>query len=180
MPHSHDGNLSKKFLELVKKSSRSETKDNIDHQVHMDRLHKRTREHGFEIHNVLGDGNCLFHAVSHQLRGDFTHSSIRKDTVEWLRTHRDDLLSNGAKFVDFVDHPKGFDGYLAYLAKDENWGDHLALEAIARCYQIDIDIYSSIESGQYILTISASDEPRRRIYLAHLHEYHYMSLIPFF
>ena len=44
----------------------------------------------FNLHEVpvSGDGNCQFSAISHQLFGDFNHSTqLRRISVEWLRKH---------------------------------------------------------------------------------------------
>lgn len=62
------------------------------------------RQHGFVLHDVPGDGKCLFHAISYQLEHlgipNMSASSLRANVVSHLR---DNPCSNdGTHFSDFV------------------------------------------------------------------------------
>ena len=70
------------------------------------------------VHRVRGDGNCLFRALAYP-RGD--HRTVRACVVRHMR-------ARWKQFEPFVPEDVR-DVYLAEMARDGVWGDHLVIEA---------------------------------------------------
>ena len=63
---------------------------NPDGKGDMNRLRSRLLPMGFIPHDVRGDGNCQFRAISHQIFGDDRHhANVRRQAVHYIYTHRD-------------------------------------------------------------------------------------------
>ena len=88
--------------------------------------------------SVRGDGNCQFRALSkHLFQSQDLHADVRKEVVEHMAAMAD-------LFIPYADvDPCHFDGYLAKLARDGVWGDHLSLQAAADLYQLKIVLVTS-------------------------------------
>jgi len=138
-----------------------------------EQLVERFQKWGLRLFDINKDGDCQFHAVSHQLYGDpHFHQAIRASVVSWLIEHPK---------KDFVTTDKGEDAdsawekYISGMC-DEDWGDHLTLQAIADLYTVEIVIISSIPGDNYITTLSpVGSVNTRTIFLGHLAEYHFVS-----
>ena len=99
------------------------------------RLSNELLNFGKTIHNVMGDGNCQFRAVAHQLNklglGPVTHQKLRSDAVEYLReknTYRDyegETDENQEEYLDKMD-------------QDAEWGDAYTLYALANVKDLKI------------------------------------------
>lgn len=61
---------------------------------------------GLRIHTTLGDGNCLFRALSDQLYGsEAYHLALRAEITAWMTAHPD-------RYAAFVEGDGGFDQHL--------------------------------------------------------------------
>ena len=71
-----------------------------------------------------GDGNCLFHAMSDQLKRlnmpEQTAAQLRKAVVEYLRAHP--TTPDGDHLKEFVSH-RAWDTYLKKMSTPGTWGD---------------------------------------------------------
>lgn len=86
------------------------------------------------IHEVSGDGNCLFRSVCHQVYGDDrNHATVRARCMRYVR-------SNKKHFKQFVDGD--FDQYCASRAKDGVWGDNLEIVALAELFDRPVEVWS--------------------------------------
>lgn len=108
---------------------------------------------GYEIENVAGDGNCLFHAVARQL-GDLTHQELRSLAVNYI-----------------IEHPRDFDefmvenisSYIDSMSKEGTWADNLVIQALANALGININIFRAddgtinriVPTGTEVLDTSA-------------------------
>jgi hypothetical protein len=55
---------------------------------------------------TLGDGNCLFRALSDQYYGsDSKHAQVRQDICDWIATHH-------SRYAPFVDDERGIQTHL--------------------------------------------------------------------
>ena len=51
-----------------------------------------TLQIGLALRETTADGNCLFRAISDQLLGfETNHKKVRTETVEYIRTNKDDF-----------------------------------------------------------------------------------------
>ena len=147
-------------------------------------LLQNAQRRNLELHaDNDGGGDCMFYALQHQL---LTHgieidaSIIRQQVVEFLRSHPTLTTPDGnvVTFSDFIHNQNGWDAYLNDLSRSGVWGDYLTLIAASNVFGLRIVVVSSIQGAQDI-TINPieNNEETTEIYLGHLHELHYVSLI---
>lgn len=88
----------------------------------------------FRIKKIIGDGNCLFRAISDQVYGtEDNHQIIREKCVEFI------ILKKNF-FKDFIDGD--FDEYVEEKKHLGEWGDDVEIEALSEIYFRPIEIYS--------------------------------------
>ncbi|ODV91410.1 hypothetical protein CANCADRAFT_32064 [Tortispora caseinolytica NRRL Y-17796] len=94
---------------------------------------------GLYAADIVGDGNCLFRALSDQLYGDESrHKGLRKAIVKYMEVHSEYFRP----FVEGVHRRR--DGWVAYLrrmARERTYGDNLEIVACSRLYKVDVAIY---------------------------------------
>ena len=108
-------------------------------------LEELVRRHNLELVDVPGDGNCQFHAISHQLTtryprtcpsGTYTHKFVRLLAVNGVENMRGEQQSvfRGELIRDKrnkLDENASYGTCLEKLGKDGTWGNHVTLQAIA-------------------------------------------------
>jgi len=95
---------------------------------------------------VDGDGACQFRALSDQLyRSPRHHLAVRTAVVAQLRRHAE-------RYADYV--PMDYEDYLARMAKPDEWGDHVTLQAAADVFSADISVITSFPH-QTLVSISS-------------------------
>lgn len=103
------------------------------------------------IVKVVGDGNCMFRAVEHQLvqeryRGaavpEYDHVQLRKITAEYIRTHRKDFEGFVCSMVDSLEGGVDiFEEYCRKVARNGEWGGELELKAMSELLNCKITVY---------------------------------------
>jgi len=141
-----------------------------------DRMHKMKVK--YSPNKIPGDGNCQMHSLSDQLCGNLKHHQhIRRKLVAWLRSHSKLTLPNGATLEQFSGDSWG--SYCDSMQKQGIWGDHLTLIAAAEMFKLKIVIISSVPGDNYVIEIvPVFSPPQHTIYLSHLAEFHYSSVVP--
>ncbi|CAH3180962.1 unnamed protein product [Porites lobata] len=144
-------------------------------------LKKTALEKGFAISDNQGEGNCMFFALSEQLdliKGiQISHDELRRTVVQHLRENP--RLPDGTELFHFVDGYPSWDAYLTSMMADGTWGDHVILHGAANCFQTCIHVISSLRHRHDVMICPEYDVAgRNRLVLGHLHELHYVSLIP--
>ncbi|XP_053372890.1 uncharacterized protein LOC123561569 [Mercenaria mercenaria] len=147
----------------------------------MKEMIKMAKQAGFEVRDVIPDGNCMFAAVVDQLQlyGDyrFGPKSLREAAVSWLIDHPDS--DDGTPFSSFLSEDWGV--YLQRMIVEGEWGDHLSLRAIVEVvgYTIKVINVSGEEARDTVLEpASATSKDGMHLVLGHLGEFHYTSLRP--
>eukprot|EP00736_Rhodelphis_marinus_P004600 Rmarinus@m.18972 len=132
-------------------------------------FNEKLSELGYYIHEVEGDGNCLFHALADQLgeSGD-AHRWLRKKACELMISHRID-------FEPFVEDDESFDDYVARMEEDGTWGSQMELQACSIFLNADIIVYQ-LDSCDFV--VSNSKKPSRTLRVAFFDECHYNSVRP--
>ena len=98
-------------------------------------LKTRLKRQGLEIKKMLGDGNCLFRAVSTQIYGDADwHGDIRKHVVKYLKSEQ-------SYFSQFI--TEDFDEYIARMGREGCFGTNLEIQAIAEVYNRAVEVYGA-------------------------------------
>ncbi|ESZ95369.1 hypothetical protein SBOR_4225 [Sclerotinia borealis F-4128] len=117
---------------------------------------------GLTIRKTLGDGNCLFRALSDQLYGhDENHLGIRREVVEYMRTHPDEFkpfFSVGpqrrypkrrgaaAGHVDTqeasdTELEKVFQAHLKKMSRPREWGTQSEVTAFVKAFKVDVTVW---------------------------------------
>ncbi len=75
-------------------------------------LDEQLRQLGLYAAATLGDGNCLFRALSDQLYGtDSKHAQLRQDICDWIQKHK-------ARYEPFVEDERGIDTHLRCMREN--------------------------------------------------------------
>ncbi|KAK0554633.1 hypothetical protein OC845_000665 [Tilletia horrida] len=105
---------------------------------------------GLYAANTLGDGNCLFRALSDQLYGyPNQHLHIRHVICDYLQAHPE-------KYAGFVDDAKPFDAYVRNMRIQGTYGGHLELSAFAHLKRKEIKIVQP--NLVYVVAADADDD----------------------
>ena len=149
------------------------------------RLTATLAAYGLAEWRVVGDGNCQFRALSHQLYGaESYHPAVRAAAIAQLAA-RPDL------YADFVlgdggeDATHAYTRYLATMAADRAWGDHVTLQAAADALRSRVVVVSTFQPNP-IINVDPSAEvmadtpkgPVRTLFLSFWAEIHYNSVLP--
>ncbi|CAH1790523.1 unnamed protein product [Owenia fusiformis] len=153
--------------------------------------------HGLAIVENSGMGDCLFEALSDQLKrltsAQVSANDLRRLLLECIQVHP--ILPNGEHVMTLFDsgdnkewrqfaatfdsnedlHTRQLSWYTnEYMVRPGVWGDNVMLYAFAKLYGIDVAIYSARTDEPY--KIAADDEPgnQQRMtaklgYVTHLH-----------
>lgn len=81
-------------------------------------LTEQLRSLGLYAAPTLGDGNCLFRALSDQLYGSPSrHAQLRQDICDWIEGHK-------TRYEPFVDDERGLDVHLQCMRQNGVCGPH--------------------------------------------------------
>ncbi|EEA06219.1 OTU-like cysteine protease family protein [Cryptosporidium muris RN66] len=96
------------------------------------------------IRDIIGDGNCLFRAVSDQLYGNSeNHEIIRSYCMDYIEINKD-------KFSDFIHEYPNIDNYINNKRCLGVWGDNIELQALCELYNIPIHIFQIVDDMKLI------------------------------
>ncbi|KAL7412214.1 hypothetical protein BDY24DRAFT_393647 [Mrakia frigida] len=105
---------------------------------------------GLYAHNTIGDGNCLFRALSDQLYGTpKEHWALRREIC-------DHLLANPDRYEFFVDDDRPFADHVRVMRENGTYGGHLELTAFAHLKKRWIKV---VQPG-LVYVVSCEDESR--------------------
>ncbi|CED82713.1 OTU (ovarian tumor)-like cysteine protease [Phaffia rhodozyma] len=166
----------------VKTRSHGSTSDfSMDVATYERELKAQLASMGLYASNTVGDGNCMFRALSDQLYGTpKEHMSLRREICDYLDANID-------IFEFFVDDGRPFAEHMRAMRENGTWGGHLELTAFARLKQKWIKVVQP----NLVYVVSCKDEspggtPRRAagpmfkdsdvIYLA-FHNYEHWSSV---
>ena len=128
--------------------------------------------------NTIGDGNCFFRSVSHQLYGtEDRHPQIRALAIQHL-------INFPEHFVEY-NTDQSWLQYLQSMSTLGTWAENIIIQAVANTNNLRINITESAQNFSESTTVSsicAESETQRRglrdIYVGHLEELHYVSTTP--
>ncbi|CAK4030407.1 cysteine protease [Lecanosticta acicola] len=156
---------------------------------------------GLYAHDIRGDGNCLFNALSDQLYGHQNeHAAIRSRVIDYMREHADyykqfidvhpgggirrnpkrknaGAYSSPANFVppSAADIDRVFESHLQSMARGGTYGDNMEITAFSSAYDYDVKIYQ--RDFAYMVSGSAGDERIRQVAHIAYHTWeHYSSI----
>ena len=153
---------------------------NRDGRVSADRsrLLLRLKFYGLREYAVVGDGNCQFRALAHQLCGvEERHAPIRELVAAQLKAGRPAY----AEFVGSQD----YDAYVSQMSRDGTWGDHVTLQAAVDALNVEVAMVTSFADNQSVVSVQPTawakkgvpeGEGRRTLWLSFWAEVHYGSI----
>ncbi|KAJ2391052.1 hypothetical protein GGI05_003051 [Coemansia sp. RSA 2603] len=109
--------------------------------------------------DMVGDGNCLFRALSDQLHGTpANYSLVRQEICDYMLDHPDDF---GPFLLEEEEEGK-FDDYVENMRRNGVFGGNMELVAFARRYQADVCVYQQgsvfvIEGGEQRVHVAYHD-----------------------
>ena len=121
------------------------------------------------LHDIPGDGNCLFRALVDQLEGhQENHFKHRCDVVEYMVKHRD-------TFEPFVEDGIPFNRYISWLRKKGTHVGNDAIVAFAKQHHLNVAIH---QLSQPILMIHGAKDSTiaRELHIANHKGEHYSSV----
>ena len=177
---------------------------NDDLMAASDRLQALARDNGFIIHNVPGDGNCLFNAIAYQLRpfgvtvDDISklRSAVANNLEENSEFYRDllaqPMASNNSYNAD-TETPLEQDAYIDTIADPEQqaklrwqsylnrlrngaWGDHMAIQGMSNVFNIAVNVFSSENPNNMITVVPMNTSAQHEVYIGLIMQYHYVGL----
>ncbi|GAA5907675.1 hypothetical protein JCM6882_008945 [Rhodosporidiobolus microsporus] len=117
-------------------------------------LNAQLREAGLYAANILGDGNCLFRALSDQLYGSPSmHLALRHEICDYLS-------SNPDKYRFFIDEDSvkgGFDGHVREMRQPGTYGTNIELSAFVARYRRPVKVYQP--NLVYVLPVEDGPPP---------------------
>ncbi|KAI4144824.1 MAG: hypothetical protein L6R39_004027 [Caloplaca ligustica] len=191
-PSRQKARLARKAAELESMATQAakEAEDLPDlRQQESEAMRVQLTSRGLVEHDIRSDGHCLYAAVADQIFSrnlriipkDYRHAIVltpayqatRSIAASYIKDHADD-------FIPFLEEP--LDDYVRKIEKTGEWGGHLELLALAKSYDVDINVLQShglvekIESG-------TKRKEKPALWLAYYHHSfglgeHYNSLRP--
>lgn len=134
-------------------------------------LRTRLSQIGLRPVDVIGDGNCFFRSVSHQLYGtEARHSQIRAHAIQHLIMHPEHFIESNTE--------QSWLHYLQSMYREGTWADHMIIQALANCQNLAIHITETALnfSESTIVHPVCSSLNTRHINVGHLDEMHYVFL----
>ncbi|KAJ7278929.1 hypothetical protein C8J57DRAFT_150486 [Mycena rebaudengoi] len=97
-------------------------------------LTEQLRSLGLYAAPTLGDGNCLFRALSDQLYGSPSrHAQLRKEVCDWIAHHK-------ARYEPFVEDERGIEVHLRCMRENATYGGHMELSAFAHLTRRNVKV----------------------------------------
>lgn len=113
----------------------------------MANLTERLAKKGLTNINIIGDGNCLFRALFHQMEGDErSHKKYRMLICNYIEAHK-------LHFQNYclTDKEEGFDEYLCQMRSNRTFGGHQELVAFANLSNCQIEVFRDDSSNLTII-----------------------------
>jgi hypothetical protein len=157
-----------------------------------------------KVHNVSDDGNCLFHAIIHQLElypetkhHNLDNLRLREETVNWLKKNPnyklpDDggpgervtikqallfdfgLLDDMKIDYDTMESDNIWNEYIEKLGQVGCWGDTHTINAVCMMLQININVYVDNNNGDRIFKLN---DEWSTIKIGYVNKNHFVSLV---
>lgn len=132
------------------------------------RLSELLKKHGVRERPVRADGNCQFRALADQLyASEEHHAAVREQVIAQLRQASD-------RYCGFV--PGRFDDYVAEMARDCTWGDHVTLQAAADALGVRINLITDYLTDAFIEVLPTQQKSSKVLTLCFWSEVHYNSI----
>ena len=148
---------------------RKDTDSYLAFDKNCDKFANQLSKLGLYLHDIPGDGNCLFRALGDQLEGhQENHFKHRCDVVDYMVKHTD-------AFKPFVEDDISFNTYIAWLRKKGTHAGNDAIVAFAKLHHLNVAIH---QLNKPILMIHGAKDSTiaRELHIAYHNGEHYSSV----
>jgi len=140
-----------------------------DWDKHWKDFNNLLRPHGLSLHEIRGDGNCLFRSFADQIeRDENLHANYRAKCIAYMRTNRDE-------FEPFM--TEDYDDYVDEMAQLQEWGGNMEIIAMSRAYQVNVIIHHETDP-RYEILYPDQYSAEGTIHISYHDESHYNSVRP--
>ena len=101
---------------------------------------------GRKIHNIKGDGNCLFRTISYALLNTEDHHHFIRSSIVRLINLNDGVFS---QFLMPVINQLSISEQVRHMMRPHVWGTHLEIKAAATLFQLPIYFCTTSTRGSY-------------------------------
>ena len=140
------------------------------------------KQQGRKLGTVMGDGNCLFRALSFAIhQHQDMHNKIRTDVTRLIQ-------HNKQQFKPFIIGPVPIDTHINNMSKLGTWGAQVELIAASTLFQVPIYVASKNKntltyhwkkySPILVHNLVPINTGKTHIELAHLNENHFYPVLP--
>lgn len=154
-------------------------------QIELQQITAKLSGRQLGLHMIASDGDCLYHAVRHQLELHAlpAHSvqELRTETANYVRAHKD-------SFICYMIHPETgdlltdeqFETYCQDIAKTHAWGGHIELKALSSLLRVPIEVIQAEGSSTLLGQEEFGGAPLVICYHRHIYQLgaHYNSTVP--
>lgn len=113
-------------------------------EVEKTRLFARLHALGVEPRFQMGDGNCQFRALSHQLLGSNDHHMLVRHVIV------EHIARNASAYSAYFENSAELGVYIERMRRSGTWGDELTLKACSEVFGVHVHVISSEESNWHI------------------------------
>ncbi len=168
-------------------------------------LEEYASDNQFIVHDVPGDGDCLYHAVLYQFKekniDSITAQDLRERVGTYLEEHKDTYMPFVASPISSesvlncdTEIPNIVDASISSVADPDirsalvyaryvdrvrsgSWGDHVVVAAIANMFHVTINVVQATQSGCTLsITGPVNDTSNCEINLGLIMQYHFVGL----
>ncbi|KAH8380097.1 hypothetical protein KR009_008902 [Drosophila setifemur] len=153
--------------------------------IELQQINEKLTDRQLALHNIASDGDCLYHAIRHQLivNGLPGHSvqGLREETANYVRAHKEALIC-------YMTHPETgellneeqFEQYCQDIVKTHAWGGHIELKAISSLLKVPIEVIQAEGAPTLLGQEEFGGAPLVICYHRHIYQLgaHYNSTVP--
>ncbi|CEF96584.1 Ovarian tumour, otubain [Ostreococcus tauri] len=116
---------------------------------------------------MVGDGNCQFRALSHNLfKSQERHAEVRAAVVRDVEARREE-------FEIYFESSREFEKWLREMKRDRTWGDELTLRAACDSFGVKIHVIQSTEKGWNLMYEPFEVKSKRVAFISYVSPVHY-------
>ncbi|KAH8404510.1 hypothetical protein KR222_009386 [Zaprionus bogoriensis] len=154
-------------------------------QIELQQITAKLSARHLALHSIASDGDCLYHAVRHQLQlhtlPGHSVQELRAETSNYVRAHKEALIC-------YMTHPETgdllndeqFEAYCQDIAKTHAWGGHIELKALSSLLRVPIEVIQAEGASTLLGQEEFGGAPLVICYHRHIYQLgaHYNSTVP--
>ncbi|KAH8307442.1 hypothetical protein KR044_012163 [Drosophila immigrans] len=154
-------------------------------QIELQQITAKLSARQLALHMIASDGDCLYHAVRHQLEVNalpgHTVPQLRQETANYVRAHKDSLICymTHPETGDLLDDEQ-FETYCQDIVKTHAWGGHIELKALSSLLRVPIEVIQAEGAATLLGQEEFGGAPLIICYHRHIYQLgaHYNSTVP--